>query len=140
MDVGGYQEFGQWTRADAPSAIDEKRAALAAYCAFCGRNPHALIQEARQAADAVSAGEPPSHVAEKRLRAFYRYLLTAETAGGRGFETGLARAYFSHIRAFYKKHGLDTRIEAIADWETGPELQNLRTQPFGGWDWREADR
>ena len=134
MDVTTFDEFEAWTATDDQATKEAKAAAMALFCGFHSLDPRQLVfeaQEVEKTGEWLKGGS-----AEQRMQQFYRHLTTPVEAGGLGYERANAQACWRHVRSFYTKHGVETKIEAIASWETGAKLRSLRGESFESWNWK----
>jgi dienelactone hydrolase len=133
MDVADFEAFDAWARGDDAATLEAKRAALEAFCRFHNQTPQSLIAEAKEATK--TGAWLHGYTAEARIRQFYAHLTTPTEAGGLGYEREAAEACWRRVRSFYRTHGVETEIEAIASWEAGAPLRSLRSASFEDWDW-----
>ena len=134
MDVTDSEVFQAWTEDDDAATREAKRRALARFCRFHRQTPEALLAEAKGTA---KTGEwLRGYTAEARIRQFYAHLTTPAEEGGLGYDRDATEACWRWVRSFYRAHGIQTEIEAIASWEESVPLRSLRTASFEAWDWR----
>jgi hypothetical protein len=105
-----------------------------AFCRFHNQTPEALIAEAKGATK--TGAWLHGYTAEARIRQFYAHLTTPTGAGELGYEREAAKACWRRVRSFYRTHGIETEIEAIASWKAGSPLRSLRSASFEDWNWR----
>ncbi|KXB05427.1 hypothetical protein AKJ49_00820 [candidate division MSBL1 archaeon SCGC-AAA382A03] len=133
VNVEDFEEFERWIEGKAQGTKYHYKASLEKFCGFHGLNPRKLINEVKNWDPGNSeTSHLEEHPAERRLREWHVHLVTpkcpecGERVGegdtkcsgcGSSFEKAdrvsknTASTYWRHIKAFYKKFGVNITTE-----------------------------
>ncbi|KXB08069.1 hypothetical protein AKJ56_01920 [candidate division MSBL1 archaeon SCGC-AAA382N08] len=106
-DVTEYPEFKEWAKGKSQSTKYHYKASLQKFCKFHGKNPRELINETKdQETENKETAHLEENIADKRLLEWHEHLVKDKNVS-----LNSASTYWRHIKAFYKKWGVEIKEE-----------------------------